>query len=731
MNRKLCLFFASALILSNSCSEKDPVDYVNPYMGNVSHLLVPTYPTVQLPNAMLRVYPEREDYTTQVLKGLPLEVISHRGKSVFNLSVSQGDREPAPYFRYRYDSEKVTPYSYQVVLRDEDIAVSFAPSRHSAIYRFDFTREGVPMLIINTGNGNASSDGPRITAMQNIDGLTVHLSAELSETPVSVEICGKGRGEYAVLRFEPSVRTLYFKYGVSFIDCDQAGDNVRREIPGFDLKAVACAGREEWNAVLSKLSVRSRNENDKTVFYTSLYRVYERMVDFSEYGRYYSAYDGKVHESDRAFYTDDWVWDTYRAAHPLRTLIDVEKESDMIQSYLDMAEQMEDHWLPTFPEVTGDSRRMNCNHSVAVIADAWAKGVRGFNLAQAYEYARDGIIQKTLLPWCGGRKGELTDFYWKNGYLPALGVGERETSPEVHEREKRQPVAVTLGTAYDEWCLWQIASELGLEEAEVFEKGSFNYRNIFNEETGFFHPKDSNGDFLSPFDYELSGGQGARDTYNENTGWIYRWDVQHNIADLVQMMGGAEKFTAELDRMFETKLSLSKYAFYSRMPDHTGNVGQFSMANEPALHIPYLYCYAGKPWRTQKQIRTLVGEWFRNDLMGVPGDEDGGGMSAFVVFSMMGFYPVTPGLPVYVIGSPWFEKMEMQLSGGRRFTVRCRNWSEDHIYIQSAKLNGKPLDRPWISHSEITDGGELVFEMGADPNREWAAASVPPSFRMQ
>lgn len=731
MNKKILPLFASALVLLGSCAEKEPVDYVNPYMGNVSHLLVPTYPTVQLPNAMLRVYPERADYTTQLLKGLPLEVISHRGKSVFNLSVAHGDRKPAPYFKYRYDSERVTPYSYKVMLRDDDIAVSFAPARHSAIYGFEFTHKGEPMLVINTGNGSADSEGSTVKASQSIEGLNVYLFAEMSETPVSAEKYRNGRGEYVVLRFKPSVKSLSFKYGVSFIDCAQAEENLRREIQGFDLEKIACKGREEWNSVLSKLKVRGDDEDAKTVFYTSLYRVYERMVDFGEYGRYYSAYDGQVHESERPFYTDDWVWDTYRAAHPLRILIDSEKECDMIRSYLDMSAQMDPHWLPTFPEVTGDSRRMNCNHSVAVIADAWAKGLRDFDLAAAYEYAKSGITQKTLLPWCGGPKGELSDFYWKHGYIPALHPGEKETSPEVHEREKRQPVAVTLGTAYDEWCLSLIAAELGLGEAGEFERGSFNYRNMFNEQTGFFHPKDSNGDFLAPFDYELSGGQGARDTYDENTGWIYRWDVQHNIADLVQMMGGAEKFTDELDRMFETKLSLSKYAFYSQMPDHTGNVGQFSMANEPSLHIPYLYCYAGKPWRTQKQVRTLVDEWFRNDLMGVPGDEDGGGMSAFVVFSMMGFYPVTPGLPMYVIGSPWFEKMEMQVSQDCKFTVRCRNYAPDNIYIQSARLNGKMLDRAWISHSEIVEGGQLVFEMGPHPNREWAASSVPPSFRMQ
>ncbi len=205
-------------------------------------------------------------------------------------------------------------------------------------------------------------------------------------------------------------------------------------------------------------------------------------------------------------------------------------------------------------------------------------------------------------------------------------------------------MAVTLGTAYDQWCLAQIAKELGkTDDYEYFLEKSYNYRNLYNAETAFFHPKDKQGNFIEPFDYKFSGGMGAREYYGENNAWIYRWDVQHNVADLIHLMGGREKFVQHLDQTFREPLGRSKYAFYAQLPDHTGNVGQFSMANEPSLHIPYLYNYAGEPWKTQKRMRNLVTEWFRNDLMGVPGDEDGGGMSAFVVFSQLGFYPVHTG----------------------------------------------------------------------------------------
>ena len=252
---------------------------------------------------------------------------------------------------------------------------------------------------------------------------------------------------------------------------------------------------------------------------------------------------------------------------------------------------------------------------------------------------------------------------------------------------------------------------------------------MFNPETRFFHPKDKSGKFIEPFDYRYSGGMGAREYYGENNGWVYRWDVPHNVADLISLMGGRDAFNQELDRMFNEPLGRSKFEFYAQLPDHTGNVGQFSMANEPSLHIPYLYNYSGQPWKTQKRIRTLLHEWFRNDLMGIPGDEDGGGMSAFVVFSMMGFYPVTPGTPTYNIGSPMMEYVKMDLGNGKFFEIEAKNCSMENKYIQSATLNGKEWNMPWFSHSDIANGGKLVLVMGSRANKAWGAGvdNVPPS----
>ena len=724
--------------------EKTPVDYVNPYMGNISHLLVPTYPTIHLPNSMLRVYPERADYTGDKLNGLPLIVTSHRGSSAFNLSPFQGTQECISHvIRYNYDNEELTPYSYRVEL-DDNIIASYALSHQSAIYQIEYTEPDFPnYLVFNSCNGALKVEENAVSGYQLLENNTrVYLYLETKQMPEQVGIWAQnciiegkkeaeGNNACVILSYGTGAQTLHLRYGVSFISEEQAKENLRRELKDYDVTALATKGRDIWNKELEKITVNGTSDDDKTVFYTSLYRCFERPVCISEGGRYYSAFDGKVHEDDGTpFYTDDWIWDTYRATHPLRVLIDDKIEVDVINSYIRMAEQMGDMWMPTFPEITGDSRRMNSNHAVATVIDGYIKGLRGFDLEKAYLACKKGIEEKTLIPWSGAPAGWLDDFYKKNGYIPALYPGEKETVANVNEYEKRQPIAVTLGTAYDQWCLSLIAAELGLEdEAAHYAKCGYNYRNVYNAETAFFHPKDKDGKFIEPFDYRYSGGMGARDYYGENNGWVYRWDVPHNVADLIGLMGGPDQFIRNLDQTFDEPLGKSKFEFYAQIPDHTGNVGQFSMANEPSLHIPYLYNYAGQPWKTQKRIRTLLHQWFRNDLMGLPGDEDGGGMSAFVVFSALGFYPVTPGMPAYNIGSPLFPYAKMTLSNGKVFEVEAQHCSARNKYIQSATLNGKEWNKPWFSHSDIENGGKLVLVMGDRANKQWAASldNVPPS----
>lgn len=721
---------------------KQPVDYVNPYMGNISHLLVPTYPTVHLPNSMLRMCPARQDYTSQLIDGLPLLLTSHRGANAFRLSPLNSLPDSVPSFvRYTYDNEVVRPYRYSVWLDEEDVDIDFAPSFRSAIYRMRFNADSSRnYLILHTESGELEAHDNVVSGYLYLqDSVRVYVYMEMSAKPIAYGR-STAKGEYIwnkaktaggtlVLNYNLAGEDLFLRYGVSYIDVEQAKQNLRREIQSYNVEVVSKMGRNEWNKTLGKIRVEGGTNAQRQVFYTSLYRTYERMVNISEDGRYYCAEDDSVHQDGGVpFYTDDWVWDTYRAVHPLRILLEPEKELNMIESYIRMAQSSEDDWLPTFPEVTGDSHRMNGNHAIAVLADAYAKGLTGFNLNEAYESARKVMAEKTYAPWMRKPKGKLDLFFDEKGYFPALAHREKETDPNIHGWEKRQAVAVTLAASYDYWCLSRLAQFSGKEaDAHEFLRRSYDYRNLYNSETGFFHPKDSKGRFIRPFDYEFDGGPGARDYYDENNAYTYRWDLQHNVADLIALMDGAGNFVNNLDETFRTPMSTWKFIFYSKLPDQTGNVGQFTMANEPSLHIPYLYVYAGQPWRTQKLIHELVDEWFRNDLMGVPGDEDGGGLSAFVVFSMMGFYPVTPGLPSYVIGSPFFDKITVSLGGGKELTIQTSGAGDGNKYIQEAVLNGKTLDNAWFEHSDIAQGGTLELKMGPRPNKSWGIDTPPPS----
>ncbi len=727
--------------VSNSNTFNDPVDHVNPYMGNISHLLVPTYATIHLPNAMMRIIPNRADHTNELIDGLPMLLTSHRGAMAFCLNPLNELPDSLPLVKsYSYDNEVAKPYHYEVLLDEEQIKVNFAPAYQSAIYQLQYEQDSSKRhLIVSTYKGNLTAEGNSVSGHEYLqDSIKVYMYMQSDQVPQAIGI-RSANGSYVngkqdscsgsalILSYGANKKAVNLRYGVSFISVEQAKKNLQREIQAYNVNVVSKMGRNEWNKALSKIEIEGASKEQLQVFYTSLYRYYERMVCISEDGRYYSADRDSVYNDEGIpFYTDDWIWDTYRAAHPLRILINSEKESHMISSFIRMAEQSKEGWLPTFPEVTGDSHRMNGNHGIAVLADAFAKGLTDFDLHKAYEYARKVMEEKTYAPWRRMPKGDLDHFFDNEGFYPALHPDEDETDPTITRWEKRQAVAVTLAASYDYWCLSKLAQYAHKEdEAKEFLRRSYDYRNLFNSETAFFHPKDKKGNFIQPFDYRIAGGQGARDYYDENNAYTYRWDVQHNIPDLIALMDGQGSFIKNLQETFRTPLGMSKFSFYYRMPDQTANVGQFTMANEPSLHIPYLYAHAGAPWLTQKAIRTLVNDWFRNDLMGVPGDEDGGGLSSFVVFSMMGFYPVTPGLPIYTIGSPFFSKVTIDMGHGNRLEVIAKDVSAENKYIQSAVLNGKTLNNAWFKHSDIAQGGVLELKMGPKPAKSWGINPIP------
>jgi predicted alpha-1,2-mannosidase len=404
-------------------------------------------------------------------------------------------------------------------------------------------------------------------------------------------------------------------------------------------------------------------------------------------------------------------------------------ESDMMASYVRMYQQS--GWMPQFPQIHGDVPPMNGFHSTIMILDAYRKGIKNFDINVAYEAMKKNALDGTMVPWRLGAASPLDKLALKLGYFPALHPGEKESEPLVDSFEKRQAVAVTLAQSYDDWALAQLAKDLGKDQDyEYFSKTAKNYKNLYWKEKGFFMPKDAAGNWID-IDPKFDGGMGGRDYYDENNGWTYLWNVQQDVLGLQKLMGGRDAFESRLDQMFREGLGRSVYALNARFPDFTGIVGQFSMGNEPSFHIPYLYNLTKSPWKTQKKIRMLLNTWFKDNIFGIPGDEDGGGMSAFVVFSSMGFYPITPGIPVYTIGSPLFSKIKINLPNGKVFTINAPNCNETNKYIQKASLNGKTLDGPWFTHDDLINGGTLELEMGAHPNKVWGASeeNVPQIFK--
>ncbi len=526
-----------------------------------------------------------------------------------------------------------------------------------------------------------------------------------------------------------SVNSLVFRYGISYISVEQARRNLQEEIPGWDFDRVKRQAKDRWNETLGQVQVKGGTPDQRRVFYTALYRCYERMVNITEDGQYYSGYDHQVHQDPRPFYVDNWLWDLYRAEEPLHTLLNPEKEADKLQSYVRMWEQ--EGWMPSFALIWGDWPAMTGNHAAAWMADAWFKGLHNFDLKSGYAGVKKNSLEATMLPWRNGPKCPLDDFYAEHGYYPSLHPGEKETEPLVDTRwEQRQAVALTLDQSYDDWCTAQMARELGNDADYAFWiKRAANYKNVYRPDKGFFWPKDAAGKWIEPFDPKFSGGPGARMYFTENNAYTYQWDAQEDYDGLFALMGGRHSAEAKLDNLFREDLGRPKFEFYSVFMDSTGMVGQFSMGNEPSMAIPYVYNHLGAPWKTQKRTRQLIDSWFTDTLLGMPGDEDGGGISAFVVFSMMGFYPVIPGVPMYELTSPVFDRLTIKLHNGKKFEIIARNNSSDNKYIQAVRFNGQPQNRIWFPHAAVVQGLAIDLEMSDTPNTTLGAdqSSLPPS----
>jgi predicted alpha-1,2-mannosidase len=723
------------------------LNYIDPTIGNVAPLLNPNRPVVHLPNQMVRVFPNRKDHLDAEITDFPclaLNVITPQ--LIFSIKPSTGEVTDTIFNRrlnYDLNHEITRPWYYATLLTDDDILVEYTAGERTGIYRFSFPENVEKNLLLSHYYANGSYELAIPNEIYGIESVTdlhhqqkgiAYLYGVFTGSPGYEKSEGeKYWGKYTVgsVPEKPSLMKgekvwisysekdsscVEFRYAISFISQDQAKMNYFQELDGVTFEELKNNGRSVWDKIISQIQVEGGTEGQKRSFYTALYRCYVRMVDISENGRYFSGYDNQIHEDSRSFYVDDYSWGNFIALHPLRMILNPAVESDMLHSYVRMYKQS--GWMPDYPKHFGDRAGMFGFHSSIMFLDAYRKGIRKFDVEKAFEGSLKSAEQATMLPSRNGPKGMLENFYNVKGYYPALHPGEKETDPLALGKpgQKRSAVAITLAHSYDSWALSEMAKELGNSEVNRrFVLKSRNYKNLYWAEKGFFMPKDADGNWIE-IDPKFDGGRSGLDYYNENNGWAYLWYVQHDIEGLIALMGGKNPFENRLDLLFREGLDRSKFQFWAKFPDQTGLIGNFSMGNQVSFHIPYLFNYTASPWKTQKWTRLILDTWFQDNIFGVPGDEDGGSMSAFVVFSSMGFYPIKPGIPIYTITSPVFSKVSINLQNGKTFKLIAKNSSKINKYIQSAELNGIPLDAVNFSHNDLMNGGILILEMGEKPS---------------
>ncbi|MEN6459065.1 MAG: GH92 family glycosyl hydrolase [Thermoguttaceae bacterium] len=510
----------------------------------------------------------------------------------------------------------------------------------------------------------------------------------------TLEARGDKVGGYVRLQ-PPANGVAKARVGTSFISVERARENLRREIPYWDLARCKAEGRAAWNRQLSKILVRGANRDARRIFYTAMYHSHLYPRIFSEGGQYYSAFDDRVH--DGVSYNDYSLWDTFRGEHPLLTLTASERVGEMVTSLLQM--YREGGWLPKWPN-PGYTGIMIGSHADSVIADAWAKGLRGFDMKLAYEAVRKSAMvaqtgdaanrwgdRQPNKQWPETRGG--LSWYMKLGYVPADRTDES--------------ISRTLEFAYDDFCDAQLAKAVGAtDDYRMFMARSKNYRNVLKD--GALWARTADGRWMKPSD--------ATHPLTEGDAWTYLFCAMQDIPGLVERLGGPEAFAKKLDENFD------------------GNHHRHN--NEPGHHYPYLYDYCGQPWKTQQRVREVERKNYSNTSVGMTGNEDCGQMSAWYIFSSMGFYPVTPGTDVYAIGAPLWDEVRISIGAPyapATFRITADNQSPENLYIQSATLDGVPLNRPFLKQADIVHGGHLHFVMGPRPNQRWGVALATDAAR--
>lgn len=613
---------------------------------------------------------------------------------------------------YSKDNERALPGYYEVLLKTHRTKVELTASDRVAFHRYTFPKDVEKHVMINLKDANGD-DRPTDTYLEQINDTVIrgyrystgwskkqqiYFSAVFSQ-PVhltlyhdSVQVAGNRlqgldvKGNVAVA---PVVEELGVKVGISPVSMENAMDNIGQEIKDWNFENIVAETTGKWNAELSKLQVETTDTVAKRIFYTALYHAFMQPIMFNDCSGEYRGTDKNIY-GDPGFtnYTVFSLWDTYRAAHPLYTLVQPERVPDFINSMLAIYEQQ--GRLSVWHLYGSDTNEMIGIQSVPVIADAILKDVKGFNYERAYQAMKASMM---------------------SDYKGLSYVTDLEYIPADKENES---VAKGLEYAIADWGVAQVARKLGkTEDYEYFSKRALAYQNYWDKDTHFFRGKNRDGSWVTPFNPVHSTHR--NDAYCEGNGWQYTWLVPHDVEGLISLFGSKEAFVSKLDSLFLVNEDLGDAA----SPDISGLIGQYAHGNEPGHHTVYLYSFVGQQWKTAEKVDYILSHMYSDLPDGLQGNEDCGQMSSWYVFSALGFYPVNPSDGMYVFGRPIFDKVVLKLPENKVFEIRANNNSAENKYIQSIELNGQPYNKLYISHADIMAGGTLVFTMGNRPNEQF------------
>ena len=604
-------------------------------------------------------------------------------------------------------SENATPGYYTVTLDQAKVKAELTATTHAALHRYTYEQADSASILIDLQHGPAWNEKQYHSQVnscevnwENDSTLTGHVNNKvwvdqdyyfvmqfsrpvIDHFELPMAETEKGKRLVASFNIQPGEEVL-MKVALSTTGVEGAKANMAAEVPGWDFEGIRTAAKADWNSYLSRIEVEGTDE-EKTNFYTSFYHALIQHNEISDVdGRYRNAADSVVNATGGKFYSTFSLWDTYRAAHPFYTLMVPERVDGFINSLVDQAEVQ--GYLPIWGLWGKENFCMVANHGVSVVAEAYAKGFRGFDAERAFNAIKQ--TQTVSHPLKSNWEN-----YMKYGYFPT-------------DLTEAESVSSTLESVYDDYAAADMAKRMGkTEDAAYFARRADFYKNLFDSSTQFMRPKKSDGTWKSPFNpSQIGHAESVGGDYTEGNAWQYTWHVQHDVPGLIALFGGEEPFLNKLDSLFTLKLETTQ-------ADVTGLIGQYAHGNEPSHHVTYLYALAGRPERTQELIREIFDTQYSPKPNGLCGNDDCGQMSAWYMFSAMGFYPVNPVSGEYVFGAPQLPEFVLHLADGKTFTIKAEGLSEANKYVKSITLNGEPYTKNFISHADIVKGGTLVYQM--------------------